>query len=135
MKTMLYNGKEYKVPTKKMTLAYLRDRISRDNKWALRALNVIYENQTYEEQSTEQTKEHNNIGFSSFDASFLTSLQKADGALTLRQLACLRNKIKKYSEQIYSIITEQNLEKLHGYVIRDVVLNPKPVQGELALGK
>lgn len=71
-----------------------------------RAVLAIYERQTPSEQSAKTTTVHNNMGFSAFDARFLTEMaQKVRRGyhMTDRQLAVTRNKIKRYHRQLVEI--------------------------------
>lgn len=71
-----------------------------------RALVAIYERQTEHEKCIGQTREHNGIGFSAFDAEFLSSLAeqvKTRGTLSPRQLELARKKIKSYWRQLVEI--------------------------------
>ena len=62
--------------TKKALLAALKERLAQDDRWALRALTVVYMNQTADERRVEQTIEHNGIGFSGPDAEILSSFAR-----------------------------------------------------------
>jgi hypothetical protein len=90
----------------------------------LRALIVIFEHQTSEEQSTESTRDANGVGFSGVDGQILTSFAKqvlrhqADknpkfkSPLSERQMAICRNKIKKYAGQIARIVRAKETARL-----------------------
>lgn len=89
------------------------------------ALLHLFKRQTASERKTEQTHNHNKIGFSAADASFYTRLAKRvlarrkEGApkgkaLTDREFAALRRNMKngrpriaKYSKQLLSVIAEK----------------------------
>jgi len=89
--------------TKKAKQEYIREKLSTDPKWALRALIVIYNNQTTDEQEIELTCHSNNIGFTGADATFLTSVAKQymnKGYLSERQMYHVFRKIPKYCRQI-----------------------------------
>lgn len=91
--------------SKKSLLQFLRYKLSTDDRWALKALQRIYQGQTYEELNEESTKELNNLGFTGFDAPILTSIYKSylehHNRLTPRQLQTVKNMMKKYAGQIY----------------------------------
>jgi hypothetical protein len=80
--------------------------IDKNDKAVERALIVIYDRQTEEEKEIEQTKDHNGIGFNSIDAEFLTSCAeglKKYGKLTIKQIAVVRKRIRKYWKQLLFI--------------------------------
>jgi hypothetical protein len=98
--------------TKKAALAFIREKLSTNDQWAVRGLKVVYARQTESEKMTEATKEDNGVGFSGLDAQFLTSLAKqheARGSLSPKQMVWLRKKISKYAAQVLSVT---NMEKL-----------------------
>ena len=89
--------------TKKALLAALKERLAQDDRWALRALSVVYRNQTADEQNAQQTLEHNGIGFSGPDAEILSSFARQyqqRGSLSPRQMHVLRRKIPSYAGQV-----------------------------------
>ena len=92
--------------TKKALLAALKERLAQDDRWALRALTVVYMNQTADERRAEQTIEHNGIGFSGPDAEILSSFARQyqqRGCLSPRQMNVLRRKIPSYAGQVASV--------------------------------
>lgn len=77
--------------------------VTTNDKALVRALMVVYNNQTQSEQAVEATTEQNGIGFTSFDAEMLTSFAKfaiRNGFLTEAQMVCLRSRITKYWKQL-----------------------------------
>lgn len=73
------------------------------DKAVTRALSCIYNKQTDEEKNAEHTHKANKVGFSSFDAEYLSSCAKfaeRAGFLTANQLHRVRPKIKKYWRQL-----------------------------------
>ena len=97
----------------------IQDLLKRSDRAVIHALVAIYAKQTLAEQSAETTKEHNNVGFTAFDAEFLSSLARQfneRGALTPSQITAARPKVAKYWKQILLGMKE------HGYV---VCLSPK----------
>jgi len=98
--------------TKKEAIAFIKNKLQSDDRWAIRALNTIFKNQTADEKLSAEAKYSNGIGFSGVDAKFLTSLalQVADrGTLSMKQMAWLKRKIGKYAKQLLSVT---NMEKL-----------------------
>lgn len=89
--------------TKKDRIAYIREAIANDIRWAYRALVVIYANQTSDEQSAGETKHHNSIGFTGADAEILSSFAEQHqqrGSLSPRQCEILQGKMPKYAKQL-----------------------------------
>ena len=89
--------------TKKAKREFLRYKLSTDDKWALRALEVIFDNQTEDEKDSHVTVNENNIGFNKVDADLLSSFAKQykeRGSLSNRQMEVLKKRISKYWKQI-----------------------------------
>lgn len=89
-----------------------------------RALVAIYSRQTHQEQISGTTKEHNGVGFSAYDAEFLSSLAeqvKTRGTLSPRQLELARKKVKSYWRQLLEIAATSPVQY------------KPPVQQEIAL--
>lgn len=84
----------------------VKELLRTNNDAVLRALIALYEQQTYDEQNSHNTKEVNGIGFNKFDATFLTSLAKDAkqyNALTPRQMEAARKALMKYAKQLSRI--------------------------------
>ena len=89
--------------TKKALLAELKRRLATDDRWALRALTLVYRNQTADEQHAQATIEHNGIGFSGPDAEILSSFAQQyqrRGRLSPKQMNLLKRKIPSYARQV-----------------------------------
>lgn len=82
--------------------------------WLIRGLKAIYAKQTSDEQSTDMTLNHNSVGFSAFDAEFLSTLAKQvlefeagrsrfSSPLSHKQFLILRDKMCKYAMQLARI--------------------------------
>ena len=81
----------------------LKSQIARNNNQAVKALLTIYRNQTYEEQTVQETIEDNGIGFNGTDAEFCSSL--AENYLRFHRLSdkqynSLRKVMQKYAGQL-----------------------------------
>lgn len=100
-------------PTKAARLAAVRAKLATEPKWAVRALTVVYEGQTSQEQQASTTVEDNGMGFSAFDAEILSSFaqqverwNRADPTrryatpLSEKQMALLFKRIPKYAGQL-----------------------------------
>jgi len=84
-----------------------RGKIAGNQNWALRAALRICQQQTDEEQNTRATLESNGVGFTAFDAEFVTSVvqQHLEGKrLTKKQSDALRRIMPKYAGQLYRIV-------------------------------
>jgi hypothetical protein len=71
--------------SKKDMIEQLRHRLASNDRWALRALLRIYQNQTADEQCRETTIERNGIGFTGPDAEIMTSLRPSVSAARMPQ--------------------------------------------------
>jgi hypothetical protein len=94
----------------------------------IKALHAIHARQTADEQAGGYTNHTNGIGFSKFDAPFLTDMvvkHRRYGSLTPKQMAVTRNKIKRYWRQLVEIANERDAVKVPS--IRPV---PDPEQEE-----
>ena len=105
--------------TKKDLLGFLKYKLGTDDKWALRALQRIYEGQTVEELNEESTQELYGLGFTGFDAPILTSIYKSylehGKRLTPKQLNVVKKMMGKYAGQIYRspYMNKTQLEKVY----------------------
>lgn len=96
--------------TKNKIQAFVKHKLATDRNWALRALMVVYSNQTADEQSTYTTKYHNGTGFCGTDAEILTSFAeqyRRKGSLSRKQMVLLFKKIPKYHNQVISASEKQ----------------------------
>lgn len=89
--------------TKAELVQGLKSQIARNNNQAIKALLTIYRNQTYEEQTVQETIEDNGIGFNGTDAEFCSSL--AENYLRFHRLSdkqynSLRKVMQKYAGQL-----------------------------------
>jgi hypothetical protein len=94
---------------------FIKSMIATSDKWALRALQVVYDNQTAEEQVRRTTKEHNGIGFTQADARLMAvfaQLLKTKG-LTENQITQVKLKMPKYWKQI---LQASNIVKLDSII-------------------
>lgn len=111
--------KVYLAFTKKDLLSFLKYKLGSDDKWALRALQRIYEGQTQEELNEESTKELNGLGFTGFDAPILTSIYKSylehNKRLTPKQMNVVKKMMQKYAGQIFRspYMNKTQLEKVY----------------------
>ncbi len=90
---------------------FIKSMIAVDDRWALRALKVVYANQTSEEQVRRTTKESNGIGFTQADARLMAvfaQLLESKG-LTENQILQVKLRMPKYWRQI---LEASNIVKL-----------------------
>lgn len=95
--------------------AYLKDLLKTNDKALLRAIMLVYDNQTPEEKDKGESIEDNCIGFSKIDAKEMGDIArkiKANKALTKEELAKSRNKMQKYWKQLMIISKKQAEDKL-----------------------
>jgi hypothetical protein len=96
----------FKQATKKAKVTYVKGKLATDNRWLLRGLLAIYHKQTAAEQALRQTTVSNKVGFTAYDAEFLsgmTKLVEEQRALSAKQLDTVRNKMVKYAGQLVEI--------------------------------
>lgn len=83
--------------------AHIQTLLQNSDKAVVRALEVLYAKQTATEQATDQTQEHNGVGFSGRDAELLSSFAKfykRAGFLTEKQMGIARQRLMKYWRQL-----------------------------------
>jgi hypothetical protein len=109
--------------TKSKIREFIKYKLSNDQKWSEKALLKIFEFQTKEEKSMEQTTDHNGVGFTGIDGELLSSFAKQlerRGYLSPKQLNILFKKMPKYWAQIIKI---SDKEKLDAQVINYLATN------------
>ena len=93
-----------------------KEKLATNDAWALRALTVIYNNQTSDEKTSAETRYYNGKGFTGPDAKKLTSFAQyyeRNGYLTERQMYVLHQKMPKYAGQLLKM---SGLKKVnHGF--------------------
>jgi len=65
---------QWKTARKAWTPEEIKDKILTDDRWLVRGLLAIYKYQTSIEQQDEQTRDHNGVGFTGYDAQFLSQM-------------------------------------------------------------
>ena len=111
-------------PTQKNTISYVKQMLSTNKVWALKALVRIYqENQTADEQVAKTTSHDNGIGFSGVDAAFASSLAEGYlkyGKLSDKQMTFVHRIMPKYAGQVVKMSDEAKLAAM-------VEATPEPV--------
>lgn len=97
---------------------YLQNLLKVNDNALLKAVVLIYENQTDEEKLIDESFDDNHLGFSKFDAKEMSCIArkiKKNKSLTEDELAKSRNKMPKYWRQLMIIskkqINERNLQE------------------------
>jgi hypothetical protein len=97
--------------TIKARVAFVKVKLADDQRWLTRGLLAIYEHQTRDEQLAAETKDHNGVGFSAFDATFLTAMAQhvmKGRTLSPKQLSAVRTAMIKYARQLVGIATKKH---------------------------
>lgn len=98
--------------TQKDWEVYIKALLKDNTKALLRAIVLVYDNQTDEEKAMAESVEENNIGFTKWDAKELSAVArkiKAREPLSDAELARARNKMGKYWRQLM-VISKRNIE-------------------------
>ena len=86
-----------------LTKESVQELLETNDRAVMRALIVVYENQTDDEQRIQETKYRNNVGFTGVDANFGSSLAEQvikRNSLSPKQMKCARKMVKKYWRQL-----------------------------------
>lgn len=95
------------------TLSTVKDKIKTDQRWLQRAIVVLYQHQTHDEQVQRETKYRNDVGFNSADAKKLSYYAKwisLGKNLSGHHLQTAFKLVPKYSKQILNLINENKDE-------------------------
>jgi hypothetical protein len=101
----------HEIKTKKARIAYLKEKLSQDQLWAIKGMLRIYEFQTDQEKQIKETVESNGVGFSGCDAEILSSFSKQvlnGKTLSYNQMFRLMKKMPKYAGQLDKIAQAKN---------------------------
>lgn len=85
---------------------YIKKMVTSNPRWAERAVTVLYQRQTEDEQLVQTTVHENGMGFSGIDATILSSFaqQLAQGRrLSPKQLDVCYKRLGKYARQLLQI--------------------------------
>ena len=94
-----------------LTKEFIKEKLITDQRWLMRGIVAIFEKQTWDEQQTEQTTEHNGVGFNGIDAELMSSFAKQiqrGRVLSTKQLAFAQKKMPKYAGQLLHIAKEKS---------------------------
>ena len=97
---------------KKDRIAYIKEQVKVDARWAIRGLLRIYEDQTAEEQNAGHTHDHNGVGFTGVDgeilSSFASQIEKGRN-MSPKQMALIYKKMPKYAAQLEAASTPRTV--------------------------
>lgn len=82
----------------------IKTKLSSDDTWAQRGLIAVFNEQKADEQSARRTTHLNFVGFTKFDAQFLTSMANQINAgrkMSSKQAKWIRVKMQKYAKQLF----------------------------------
>ncbi len=91
---------------KEWTKEEIAANMERSDLWLMRGLLAIYARQTNQEKDAGAAYERNKAGFTLYDAPICMSIAEqvqAGNTLTEKQLAVIRNRMKKYAGQLAKI--------------------------------
>lgn len=91
----------------------VRDKLATDPAWLVKGMMALYARQTADEQSAENTKYHNKVGFNSADSAILTSFAKQWERrewLSDKQMGILQRKMAKYAGQLARIARGEEVQ-------------------------
>ena len=86
---------------------FLREKLSTDGVWAVKAVKTLVKLQTPDEKLAEITTYRNAVGFNAYDAKILTNIAKQlelKGELTGKQMRVLYGALPKYWRQILNLL-------------------------------
>ena len=92
---------------------YLKQLVKSNDRALCKAIVLIYQNQTDEEQMKGQSLDDNYVGFTKWDAEEMTSIAQKiihKQQLTKREIAKSRNKMQKYWKQLM-VISKKNIQR------------------------
>lgn len=92
--------------TKKDKIAFIKEHLKTDARWAQKGLMRIYGFQTSSEQAAGHTQVWNNVGFTGADSDILSSFaEQVNKGRTLseKQMTLLFKKMPKYAKQLQRI--------------------------------
>lgn len=102
--------------TKKALKEFIRYKVSSDDRWALRALIVIYNEQNEDEKLYGVANKQNGRGFGKIDASRMCPLAeryKRKHYLTPYDMITIHRVMKKYSRQLFDLSDKSKLESAY----------------------
>lgn len=106
-------------------IEFLREKLTSDIRWTERALLRIFENQTADEQETDAVSKQNLIGFTTYDAQFLSNVAKftvcKNRHLSERQAKYVMPAMGKYARQLFKQAYFDR-EKLEAIYVKTIII-------------
>ena len=99
--------------TKKGLQAFIKHKIATDDRWALRALVVVYNSQEDDEKLFGSAKKQNGVGFGKIDASIMCVIAeryKRGYGLSPKDMNTVHRRMQKYWRQILDKSDKAKLE-------------------------
>ena len=96
-------------------IAYVKQQLATSPAWVSRAIVVLHQRQTVDEQASQMTRNVNGAGFNSTDAFILSSFAEQINkgrTLSPKQLAIAHKKVVKYAKQVISLIPAEKLAEI-----------------------
>ena len=97
--------------TQKEKIAFLKEKLATNTKWAVKGMLRIYEFQTQDEKEIGTTVQHNNVGYSGAHAEIMSSfsVQVIKGrSLSPKQIQIVHRIMPKYARQLMRIADGTN---------------------------
>jgi hypothetical protein len=88
----------------------VQELLDKNDQAVIRAMHAIQDRQTADEQAGHTTRHTNGVGWSKFDAEWMSEMiigYRRWGRLTPKQMAITRNKVKRYWRQLCEIANEK----------------------------
>lgn len=93
-------------------LSQLQVKLATNERWAVRALHRILQEQTADEQQNADVKHTNGVGFRAMDAMILTSFAQQHarrGSLSPKQMAIVHRKMPRYARQLIRLVGDEKI--------------------------
>lgn len=103
-----------KAETQRQQRAYIANMLETNPVAIDRAIVAIYKRQTSDEQVSHATSHSNGIGFTGFDAEYMSNLAQfaiRTGFLTPKQRGAVKERLKKYWRQLCEVAEQSNHPK------------------------
>lgn len=108
---------------KKDRVAFIKDMVKHDARWAIRGLLRIYEDQTAEEQAAGHTHMHNGVGFSGVDGEILSSFAEQINKgrnMSFKQMTLIHKKMPKYAMQLEAAAKKAEAPRMIGSSVNPI---------------
>lgn len=108
-----FNPKTLKPMKKEVIKEVVKTQLQTNQRWQLKAVQLLYSYQTKEEQDKKTTNRHNGAGFTAFDAEILSdiALKSKFSRLQSYHYGILSKRLPKYWKQIMEASDPAKLEQ------------------------